>query len=377
MLSLMKTLPTVFAVGENYQIMAPFTEDTVFWVRVGEECFYDHACGVLRSAVRIHRVTVPGEILNAARRYTVCYRRVIERRPYFPLLEDTVELTYDFRPLPDTDIRIYHVADAHGMVDAPVAAAKKFSAVYGGIDLLVLNGDVIDHSGSVENFDAIYRISEGIAAGEIPVVFSRGNHDTRGLCAERFCEYIPLSPTGDSYFSVRQGPLWAVVIDCGEDKPDGNAEYGGTVCFADFREREEAFLNALTEHSETEYAAPGVRYRLVFSHMPFTRKNQPPFDIEEARYTAWAELLRTYVRPQLFLAGHTHRLAFDPIAGDADAFGQPSPIAVLSAPDRKNARWSGGGCILKETEILVVYNSAEEILEERQVPLYDEMKKES
>ena len=140
--SMMKTTPTVFAVGENYQIMMPFAEDAVAWIRIGERCFYDHSNGILRSAVRIHRVNVPGDLLNAAKAYTVCYRRVLDRKPYFPVLEEPIEVEYSFRPVPSVNVRIYQVSDAHGMIDAPVAAARKFCDVYGGIDLLILNAGV-------------------------------------------------------------------------------------------------------------------------------------------------------------------------------------------------------------------------------------------
>lgn len=367
--SIMKTTPTVFAVGENYQIMMPFAEDAVAWIRIGERCFYDHSNGILRSAVRIHRVNVPGDLLNVAKAYTVCYRRVLDRKPYFPVLEEPIEVEYSFRPVPSVNVRIYQVSDAHGMIDAPVAAARKFCDVYGGIDLLILNGDVIDHSGAVENFEAIYRISEEITHGEIPVIFSRGNHDTRGRCAERLCEYVPLSPTGESYFSFRQGPIWGLLLDCGEDKPDTNEEYNGTVCFSAFREMQEAFLKSLPARAEEEYDAPGVRYRLIVSHMPFTCKNLPPFDIEEARYTLWAALLKEKVRPQLFLAGHKHRLGFYLPGDPEDAFGQPCPVAVFGVPHRAEKTWTGGGCILRAEEILVINNNADEILFERSLPL--------
>ena len=58
----MKTFtPTVFAVGQSYQIMAKAPQPSLFWVQVGDRCYYDHVNGIMRSDTDIHRVTVPAE----------------------------------------------------------------------------------------------------------------------------------------------------------------------------------------------------------------------------------------------------------------------------------------------------------------------------
>ena len=153
-----KWTPIVYAVGDKYIVTVPTEVPTVMWVKVGEECYYDHSNGVLRSSRNIHSITVPGEKLESAGEYTVCYRKMIERKPYFSVTGEVEEVTYAFRPVSSKKLNLYQIADAHGMVEGSVAAAKAFEKKYGKVDLLVLNGDVIDHSGSLENFDAIYKI---------------------------------------------------------------------------------------------------------------------------------------------------------------------------------------------------------------------------
>ena len=54
------------------------------------------------------------------------------------------------------------------------------------IDLLILNGDIPDHCGTPENMMTVYMLVSELTRGKIPTVFSRGNHDMRGLCAEKF-----------------------------------------------------------------------------------------------------------------------------------------------------------------------------------------------
>ena len=121
---------TVFAVGNEYQIMAQANGCTLMTVRVGDRIFGDESNGILRSNVKIHRVAVPMKLLDEAGEYTVIEQQVTERRPYFPKLGEIDEETYKFYPVPKTgEVRAYHVADAHNRVETPVGAAKKFGKI--------------------------------------------------------------------------------------------------------------------------------------------------------------------------------------------------------------------------------------------------------
>ena len=76
-----------------------------------------------------------------------------------------------------------------------------------------------------------------ISGGEKPVVIGRGHHDTRGKLAELLPEHI--ATDGDkTYFNFTLGPIDGVVKDCGEDKMDGNIEYGGVNGFEQYRTAE-------------------------------------------------------------------------------------------------------------------------------------------
>ncbi|MCQ2448841.1 MAG: hypothetical protein MJ132_01440, partial [Clostridia bacterium] len=89
------TDPVVFAVGNDYHIMAPVDEDCLYGVEVGGEKFFDEANGIFRSDCRIHRAIIPMETLNAAGKYTVFMRRVTDRAPYSPTIEEPIEKQYD------------------------------------------------------------------------------------------------------------------------------------------------------------------------------------------------------------------------------------------------------------------------------------------
>jgi len=337
------THPAVFAVGKQYQIMVPVKYESTMWVEIAGQKFYDHSNGILCSKKRIHRAIVPMELLNRENEYTICTRNIIERTPYFPKLEDEERVTYHFSsPEGKENPRLYMIADAHNNHILPVKAAK----VFGDIDLLVMNGDIPDHSGTIENFDTIYQIASDLTKGELPIVFARGNHDMRGIEAENFASHVP-NQNGKSYYTFRLGAIWGIVLDCAEDKPDTNPEYGGTICCHIFREEQTEFLHSVIQNAADEYTASGVKYRLVISHHPFSYVCGHPFDIEQNIYREWCTLLKEYIKPDLMMAGHLHELFYSKPGSEYDCLGQPCDLVVGSKPEKEC--FTGCGITLKET----------------------------
>ena len=364
LLSQFETFPAVYAVGKNYQIMVSVTRPVVMWVRVGDKNFYDDSNGILRSACTTHRMIVPMELLDVAGEYTICFREVYDRKPYFAELSDVMEYTRAFRPVKeDGVIHIYHIADAHNKVQEPVAAGNYFGDA---LDLLVLNGDIPNHSGKLEYFTAIHEIAGNITKGEIPVIFSRGNHDMRGIYAEKLEEYVP-TDCGRSYYTFRLGRIWGMVLDCGEDKRDDNEEYGHTVCCEDFRCRQTEFIRNVIANAKDEYEAEGVKNRIVICHYPFTDTLKFPFDIEVELFTQWARLLRENVKPQLLLFGHMHEAYVSHPGDEHDKKGQPC-AAIVASEVRKDAFLGGAieldydRCTVKFTDTEGVIKTQEEII---------------
>lgn len=340
----MLTYPTVFAVGNNYNIFVPFDAEVIMWVKVGDQVYYDDCNGILRSNTKMHKAEVPMDVLDEAREYTVVYKKMIERKPYFPTSEDERTLTVSFKPVPNSgDINIYHISDAHNLVAEPIAAGRYWGE---NLDLLVLNGDIPNHSGDIKNFNAICQIASGITSGQRPVVFARGNHDTRGIHAEDMPNYIP-TMNGRTYYSFRAGSVWGLLIDCGEDKLDTDFEYGDTVCFHQFRLRETEYIKQIIKNAQHEYAAQGVKHKLVISHIAFTYLDKFPFDIEQELYSEWAKLMRDHIKPDLILYGHYHRLKISEAGSDFDTYGQPCTAIIGSKPifDKENGN-SFIGCAL-------------------------------
>ena len=365
-MSLLKYAPAVFAVAREYQIAVRVTEPCVMWVEIGEKCYYDDSNGILRSMTDLHKISVPQSVLDPACEYTVCYRRIIERKPYFSELEGVTRETFAFKPVTSPSPRAYHIADSHGVVESTVLAARKYIELRGELDFLILNGDVIDHSGALANFDAIYDICSQLTGGKLPIVFSRGNHDTRGIYAEKIADYTP-TRDGFSYFTFRLGGIWGIVLDCAEDKPDTNPEYGHTICCHAFRIRETEYLKQVISRAEEEYLAEGVTHRIVIAHSPFTKQFEPPFNIEEDIYRTWTELLNEYIKPHVMICGHLHKLEIYAPGCDCDYYGQTFPVAVGSLVDHKKRLHTGSAFVFADGYTDVAFVNEKEIIEEHKI----------
>ena len=361
-----KTSPIVYCIGDSYVIAVPVTRPTVMWVSVGDECYYDHSNGVLRSDVTVHRITVPSGELDKWGKYTVCLREVIERKPYFSNVSDVCEEEFAFSPVPRGRINVYHIADAHGDTVNTVDSAKCFERKVGKIDLLVLNGDIIDHSGNEENFGAIHEIAAQISGGNIPVLCVRGNHDLRGLCAEKLEAYIP-TRSGNTYYTFRLGEIWGIVLDCAEDKNDDHPEYGNCNCCHAFRSEQTAFIESVINNAACEYAAEGVKYRIVIAHNPFTMKFVEPFNIEEPLYEKWVRLLNESIKPMLLLSGHKHCFEVVRPGEEEDGYGQSFPTVIGSIKDHKTGYFAGCGLVLDDGKINLIVTDGDKVVSTEEI----------
>lgn len=354
--------PAVFAVGNNYQIAVTTKAKAFVSIKIGGSVFVDDSNGILCSSSKTHIIEVPQELLDREKRYTVIEKGIIKRLPYFSRTRADKFYEYDFIPVTSKAPKCYHIADTHNAVSVPVAAAQAF----GDFDFLILNGDIPNDTGKPENLYTVFDIISHLTHGTKPVVFSRGNHDLRGVCAEMFAQYTP-SRDGKTYYTFRLGGLWGICLDCGEDKPDDHEEYGFTVACHQFRLKETEYIKQVIADAENEYAAPGVTHKLVIAHNPFTRRYEEPFNIEEDIYSEWASLLKENVEPDVMICGHTHRFSVDRPGGENDALGQPCDIVVGSYNNK--GVFGGAGLTFGEKEISVAFNRTDGYTENHKIKM--------
>ena len=230
--------------------------------------------------------------------------------------------TMDFKK---EDCTFTMINDIHGRDSMMLALTKDIRSEKP--DFVVFNGDMVSFMGSTEDIEKGFmtRATETFAT-DFPLVYVRGNHETRG---PGFSEYLNLfpSPTNTPYFMFREGPVAFVVLDSGEDKPDSDIEYGGTAAYDAYREAMAAWLKEAIQ-SEEFRSAP---VKIALLHIPF------------AKGTGWYgnNELKRLLLPLLnesgvdvMLSGHNHRYSYLE-KGDAD---NEFPILVNSNNDRVKVR---------------------------------------
>jgi hypothetical protein len=169
-----------------------------------------------------------------------------------------------------------------------------------GVDFTVMNGDIIsDFVTERQAFRGFYDASVSRFAKTLPMVFVRGNHETRGPMARRLSDYFP-GREGKQYWSFDHGPVHYIVLDSGEDKPDDNKEYAGLVDFAPYRQEQAEWLKA----DLATDAAKRAKFRVVFSHQPSAYGRLDHHGVQEIR-RLWDPVINA-ANVQLWLSGHIH-----------------------------------------------------------------------
>lgn len=299
--------PTVFVIGKDYEILVYAKTKGIFSVRIDDKTYYAENSGVLSSEKRIAKIRVPQDALNATRAYEIVFRATINRRGYFSQFEPEQIERFAFKPLEKTEnIRIYHIADVHGAFKK-----TKDTALYFGddTDLFIFNGD-IGEANYEDSYFEICKYLGDVAKGNVPVIYTRGNHDARGKLAENYVDYFPVN-AHNTFYTFDLGVLQGVVLDCGEDKKDDHTDekfdipevYGNVNIFHDYRQRELEWLRQTKLPCENKIT-------FAISHIcPVLASLRAGFgcdDIERDCYGQWnAELERMGV--QFMLSGHFHK----------------------------------------------------------------------
>lgn len=321
--------PYLQAVGENeVTIVWTTSNDAVSWVEVapaGNDSFYGQEHPKYfetrngnRVVGKLHRVTVTGLIPATEYRYRVFSKEVLTYEGH-RVLYGNIASTNVYRQKPlrfrTTDkhqekVSFSVINDIHSNVDTLRSLLKEVT--YENTSLVFFNGDMVSAmNDEAQVLGGFMDAAVEMFAGEIPAFIARGNHEARGPFSVKYPDYFP-TLTGHPYYSFRSGPVFFIVLDCGEDKPDSDIEYSELAQFDAYRSEQAAWLERLVL-SEEYKSAP---YRIVLLHIP-------PYGSD------WhgARDLRRKMVPVLnqsgitaMFSGHTHRYGFYAAGQDGNEF---------------------------------------------------------
>ena len=129
------------------------------------------------------------------------------------------------------------------------------------LDFVLLNGDMLSTvNGDGQIYSKLIDACVGAFARSVPIVYARGNHETRGCYSDKLGDYFP-TRAGRFYYDFNVGKTNFIILDCGEDKPDTDFEYSGMSEFDSYREKQADWLKSVAENS-------GHQTRIVALHIP-------------------------------------------------------------------------------------------------------------
>ena len=189
-------------------------------------------------------------------------------------------------------------------------------------DFLLWNGDLCnDYMNAQRVKENIANPTESPFAAERPLVYVPGNHDRRGSWARHIKKCLTTWEHADPAFyslgynyAFRQGPIAAILLDTGEDKPDWHPAWSGMGNYEPYRELQTAWLMKALEQPEIK-SAP---YIVAFCHIPLYDRHPKanPGNILDQFASfqwpccqMWGPLFEKY-GVQLAVTAHQHRFSY-------------------------------------------------------------------
>lgn len=182
-------------------------------------------------------------------------------------------------------------------------------------DFLLWNGDLSNNVNNAALLPGLYVSPKGVNLSEgPPILLTRGNHDVRGLWANKMTDYVDF-PTERPFYAFRSGPMAAIALDTGEDKPDSHPSFKGVAAFEPLIREQAAWLEKIIRHP----ALRSAPYRVVFCHIPLRWTDEVPADYDNKGWdhvslrgrAAWHDSLVRW-GTQVIISGHNHKLTWLP-----------------------------------------------------------------
>ncbi len=273
-----------------------------------------------------HSVKVTGLEAGTRYAYRVCGIKVLDESQPYQLVYEKEEKKGEWHGIVTLDskapvCRFSMVNDIHG-------DKELFAELFKGIspqdmDFMLMNGDMVSYMTSIDVVkDCIISPVETLLH-DVPMLYARGNHEGRGQDFWRFEEVSP-SRDGKAWYAFRQGPVAFIVIDCGEDKPDGHPAYCGNAHFDQYRAEEAEWLRSVTKEKWFRTAP----YKVCVSHIPMSLEEDSWYTQKQLHETMLPILNKAGV--DLMLSAHFHRHVFVPEGKCGNSF----PIIVNDCDER-------------------------------------------
>jgi predicted phosphodiesterase len=292
--------PCVFDTGEDYSVVFASNYPGTAYVEYKYEGMdykvYAQNNGRRITDRNIHSVNIPYEHLKN-NNYTVGSTMVIGDYSYGSRLGKTVKKgPYSFNSPEEEKQKYLVVSDWHTYLKQAYSAISNIK----DYDAILFMGDPAPGMDFEE--EAVKYIVEfggRISGGKMPIIYVRGNHETRGSFAPYLADYLGYDKF---YYTVDRGEYSFIVLDSGEDKEDAHIEYGSLDDYAVSRVQMTEWLESIKLNNNKVIA---------LSHAWQVSEPEP-----DLSYRAFDLFARLGVRFEI--SGHTHECRFRDGANDQE-----------------------------------------------------------
>ena len=311
--------PYLQQMGENEAtIIWTTNNDALSWVElapIGNDSFYaferpkyyETAYGSKKIG-KLHRINLSGLQPGTEYRYRIFSKEIVSyenhRVLYGNIASSNVysQKPYQFRTLDVNAAKVSFrvVNDLH-------SKNENLRKMLGdtnrdNTDLVIFNGDMVSMLNDTEQiFTGFMDTAVALFAKEIPLFFSRGNHESRGRGSAGLYDYFP-TKTGEFYYSFQAGPVFFIILDGGEDKPDSDIEYSELAHFDAYRSNQAEWLEFVVSSAAFQQAS----YRIVIMHIPPTATTWHGTKDVVRKFTP----ILNNADIDVMLCGHTHNYTF-------------------------------------------------------------------
>jgi len=274
-----------------------------------------------------NRIRIEGLTPGTKYYYRAISQEITLYQPYKKEFGDTVRTplhsftTWDDNKKDFTAVIFNDIHDKYSLFDKLFAQVKDT-----GYDVVFFNGDCIADVQSEDNaIRSISHYCKGVDGSNIPTIFIRGNHETRGAYSMFLWNLLEKKGGTHTYGGFNLGDTRFVLLDCGEDKPDEHWVYYDMNDFTQYRQDQAEFLKKEIVSNEFKKATK----RVLIHHIPIYGEHigdyHPCKDL-------WEPIL-SKAKFNISLNAHTHRFEHIPVGKDKNIY----PVIIGGGSDEKSA----------------------------------------
>ncbi|NQX57074.1 metallophosphoesterase family protein [Pedobacter panaciterrae] len=252
--------------------------------------------------------------------YRVLSKEITDFQPYSLKYGETISSeTYSFST-PKANPEAVSWLILNDIHDRPASIPHLLKLNNEDYDYVFFNGDIFDFQKDEQQIiDHMLNPSTDVFASTKPFMFVRGNHETRGKFSRELKDYFS-TKNDKGYFAYQWGPVFNIVLDTGEDKPDDHPVYAGIVDFDGYRKEQAKWLEEIMKSSAYKKA----KFRVVMMHIPLYHSGDwhGPMHCREL----FAPLFKKY-KADIVISGHTHTYGVWPPSAE-----HPYPVIIGGGP---------------------------------------------